>query len=161
MAPICLIIYLEGKFENKNFKNCFKYAYFVFKTIGTLHKIYWDFFIDWDLFQKRKDPQTPKFLRDKRKFPTPVYYLCMLFDIFGLCFWVIVLILYRVYATEKPDTSLASLEFYSNVMWITWLEMLVYATRRTIWTFIRVEAEYFGNIETYRDIVTVPPISKD
>ena len=50
MAPICLIIYLEVNFENKNHKNAFKYAYFFFKKIGTCHKIYWDFVIDWGLF---------------------------------------------------------------------------------------------------------------
>lgn len=133
----------------------------MFKTIGTLHKIYWDFVVDWGLFAETESEKTPLFLRDKRKYSPSTYYLCMIYDIFGLFFWAIVLKLYSLSSTEMEDDSLASLEFYSNIMWITWLEMIVAAVRRTIWVFIRVENEYFSNVEHYRDIVIVPPILKD
>ena len=49
-------------------------------------------------------------------------------------------------------------EFYNNVIWITWLESILNATRRTIWVVIRVESEFFNNFEQFRDIVTIPPI---
>lgn len=155
MAPICLIVYLEA--HDKRFKK----AYYVFKIIGTCHKVCWDFRVDWGLFQARQNEKTPWGLRDKRSFSACTYYLCMLFDIFGLFFWAIVLYLYSAFSTQTADKSLASLEFYSNVMWITWAEMFVYAARRTVWTFVRVEAEYHGNMELYRDIVTVPPMAKE
>lgn len=153
LAPICLVIYLETHVKG------FKYAYYSLKTIGTCHKIYWDFFIDWGLFEARpKHSKTPWGLREKRKFPNWVYYSCMVYDVIGLFSWVIVIVLYVKFNHAYEDDSLASLEFYSNIMWITWFEMIVLGIKRALWVFIRVEAEYFENKEVYRDIVTVPPI---
>lgn len=59
LAPICLILYLEYHIKS------FKKAYYVFKTIGTVHKIYWDLKVDWGMFEQREedDNETPWGLR--------------------------------------------------------------------------------------------------
>ena len=38
--------------------------------------------------------------------------------------------------------------------------MLVEAVRRTFWAIIRIENEFFHNIENYREITDVPPIAE-
>ena len=52
-------------------------------------------------------------------------------------------------------------DFFNQIIWITWFEMLLNALRRTIWVVIRVETEFFVNYEQYRDIVTIPPIKDE
>ena len=41
------------------------------------------------------------------------------------------------------------------------VSMMTEAVRRTIWSIIRVENEFFNNFEQYRDIVMIPPIRDD
>lgn len=139
----------------------YKYAYYTLKTIGTFHKVYWDWFVDWGLFAGTK--KGLKMLRDDIRFKPWVYYVCMLYDLFGLFFWVLVLFIYKWSAKTDAEASDAArnLEFYSNIMWITWVEMIVFAIRRSVWVLIRIENEFFNNTENFRDIVTIPPIKKE
>ena len=83
----------------------------------------------------------------------------MILDVIGLYFWAIVILLYKM--TETTNSAIESLEFYNNIMWITWTEMIVAAIRRTIWILIRFENEFFSNFEQFRDVVTIPPIKAD
>ena len=39
--------------------------------------------------------------------------------------------------------------------------MLVEGIRRTIWSIIRIENEFFNNFEEYRDIIAIPPIKEE
>lgn len=135
----------------------FKYFYYVFKSVGTTYKMVWDFYFDWGLFRgTRKDN---RFLRDNMKFPPYMYYICMFINVIGLYFWAFVILLYS--QTESTDEAISSLEFFNNVMWIVWVELIVAAIRRTIWILIRFENEFFSNFENFRDIVTIPPIKAE
>lgn len=151
LGPVSYIIYAETHIKP------FKKFYYVFKSIGTTYKMFWDFYFDWGLFRgTRKDN---RLLRDDMKFHKGIYYLCMVINVCGLFFWAVVKFLYS--ATESDDEAIGSLEFYNNVAWITWLELLVAAGRRTIWVLIRFESEFFSNYENFRDVVTIPPIKAD
>ena len=84
----------------------------------------------------------------------------MIFDVFALFFWFLIIGIYTWTTPENVDEAIGSLEFFNNVLWITWVEMIVMLVRRTIWVLIRLENEYFNNFESFRDITTVPPIKK-
>ena len=43
----------------------------------------------------------------------------------------------------------------------TFISMMVEIIRRTFWSLIRVENEFFNNFEQYRDTVLIPPIKDD
>lgn len=152
-GPICYIIYNEAPGHPK----FFKYMYYTFKSIGTTYKLFWDFYFDWGLFRGTRPDN--RLLRDNMKFTPKFYYICMFVDVIGLYIWAFIILMYSV--TESADKAIDSLEFYSNVMWITWLELIVQAIRRTIWILIRFENEFFSNFEQFRDIVTIPPIKAD
>ena len=139
LGPICSIIYYEAKIKP------FKYIYYAFKTIGYGYKYFWDLYYDWGLFHRTKPGH--RFLRDQMKYPAWVYYFSMIFNIFGLYSWAISLWLYTIYENKSLDQSISSVEFYNHVMWITWFECIINATRRTIWVVIRVENEFFNNFE--------------
>lgn len=150
LAQVSVILYVET--HNKRFKT----SYLVLKTIGTFFKIYWDFVVDWGLFSGTR-PET-KWLRDQKVFTPCLYYVCMVLDVFGLFFWVIV---YKWVDSLTPAGKLDHIVYYNSVNKIVWLEMIVLAVRRTIWILIRLENEFFYNVEQYRDILTIPPISKN
>ena len=117
----------------------------------------WDFYFDWGLFRgTRKDN---RFLRDNMKFSPMFYYVCMAIDIIGLYFWAFVILFYTI--TESQSEAIDSLEFFSNVIWITWVELIAAAIRRTVWILIRFENEFFSNFEQFRDVTTIPPIKAD
>lgn len=111
LGPICYIIYNEAHIKE------FRWCYFFFKTVGTTYKLFWDFYFDWGLFRgTRKDN---RLLRDETKFQPIFYYICMILNVIGLYFWVIVILMYQ--SRESTSSAIDSLEFYSNVMWITWV----------------------------------------
>ena len=139
MSPVSFIIYNEVE----NAPRLFYYMYYVFKLSGTTFKIFWDFYYDWGLFRGSR-PET-RLLRDKMKFHPKFYYVCMLIDIIGHYFWFFVIVAYH--ATESTNLAISSLEFYSNIMWITWVQMLVVVVRSTAWVLIRFENEFFSNFE--------------
>lgn len=153
LGPICYIFYNELPGHPKGFK----YAYYTFKSIGTTYKLFWDFYFDWGLFRGTKPHN--RFLRDEIKFSPTFYYVCMFIDVIGLYGWAFVIMFYSI--TESSDEAIDSLEFYSNVMWITWVELIGAAIRRTIWILIRFESEFFTNFEKFRDVTTIPPIKAD
>ena len=152
IGPVCAIVYYETHIKP------FKYMYYTFKAIGSAFKVFWDFYFDWGLFRGTEEHN--RFLRDEMKFAPAFYYTCMVFDVIGLFFWAIVIGLYEWTTPENTNEAIGSLEFFNNVMWITWAELIVMAVRRTVWILIRLENEYFNNFESFRDIVTVPPIKK-
>ena len=153
LGPLALVLYCEthSKF--------FYYNYYIWKSISSLFKVFWDFYFDWGLFRGTKSSN--RLLRDNMKFSPQFYYLAMIFDVFGLFFWAVVVIAYEKIIEDKQEMAVESLEFYNNVNWIIWAEMIVVALRRTIWVLIRVENEFFSNFEQFRDITTIPPIKKE
>jgi hypothetical protein len=83
----------------------------------------------------------------------------MVIDIIGLYFWAFVILFYSL--TESQSEAIDSLEFFNNVIWITWVELIAAAIRRTVWVLIRFENEFFSNFEQFRDVTTIPPIKAD
>jgi hypothetical protein len=85
-GPISYIIYNETGIKP------FKYGYFIFKSIGQTYKLVWDFYFDWGLFRgTRRDNWM---LRDNMKFTPTFYYCCMVVDVIGLYFWIIIIVIY-------------------------------------------------------------------
>ena len=44
---------------------------------------------------------------------------------------------------------------------LTFVSMMAEAIRRSIWSLLRVENEFFNNFEEYRDFIVIPPIKDD
>ena len=151
MAQIFAIIYYET--HNKKFKYC----YYSFKFIGCAYKVFWDWHFDWGLFRGTKK-STPRYLRDKMKFPPTFYYCMMIFDVIALYFWIVIIFLYKYLENASSDEAIQNVEFFNKVAWLTWLELSVLMIRRTVWVLIRVENEFFSNFEGFRDIVAIPPM---
>lgn len=150
-AQICGIIYYEANLK------AFKYVYYGLKVIGYAYKYFWDLYYDWGLFHGT----TPKrrLLRDKIKYAPCFYYFSMVYNLFGLYSWAFILLLSSLVQPKVDDPSQGyPIEYYNNLMWLSWLEFMIVAIRRTIWVVIRVESEFYNNYEQYRDIVTIPPI---
>ena len=152
MAQTAVILYIETH-EKKFLK-----LYLALKTIGTIFKIYWDFVVDWGLFSGTRPDN--KWLRDETKFSPSFYYTCMVFNVFGLFIWLVsYLVMDAMHPHETPD-ALFVMIYFNLVNRVAWMEMIVLALRRTIWVLIRVENEFFNNVEQYRDITIIPPINK-
>ena len=141
LGPISLIIYLETGIGGK----LFFILYLFWKTVSSFYKLFWDFYYDWGLL--RGTLGYNRLLRDKIKYHPAVYYICMVFDFFGLFFWAFVILLYNYGASENPQGAAQSLEFYNNVAYILWFELIVLAIRRSIWILIRFESEFQNNYE--------------
>lgn len=70
-----------------------------------------------------------------------------------LRFWW--LIAYAVITVEQSSLFLKSI----NIM--LFLGMLLEAVRRTLWSLLRIENEFFNNFEEFRDIIIIPPINDE
>jgi len=116
----------------------------------TLFCLYWDYNWDWGLFD-RTLPGAP-FLRDKLVFRPRTYYLAIVLNTIFRFWWLIMM-----YKIKWGDKNLVA----ENVELLAFMGMAVEATRRTIWSILRVENEYFNNFENYRDYIAIPPIGKD
>lgn len=138
-------------------------AFFFFKTVGNIFKLWWDIVVDWGLFNGTK-PET-KWLRDEMKFSPKLYYFAMIWDVFALFFWVISAEILKKFVPVPTEDGLCTpddrIHFYVGVSIVIWLEMINLAIRRSLWVLLRVESEYFNNYESYRDICTIPPIIAD
>ena len=122
-----------------------------------MYKYFWDLYYDWGLFHG-STPKT-RLLRDQIKYSPFFYYFSMVYNLIGLYSWAIVILIGSFVQPKIEDPSKGyPVEYYNNLMWLTWLEFVLVAIRRTIWVVIRVESEFYNNYEQFRDIVTIPPI---
>lgn len=139
LGPVSLIIYLETH------KKGFLINYYVWKSISTIWKIFWDLYYDWGLFRGTKPNN--RLLRDEMKFHPVFYYFAMVLDVVGQFSWVFVVFAYEILAEETVEMPIDSLAFFNRVSWILWGELILVSFRRTIWVLIRVENEFFSNFE--------------
>ena len=170
VPQICAIIYYEAHIS------AFKYLYYSLKIIACAYKYFWDVYYDWGLFHSKAPKSVAgyssemgtssggagngysdgwPFLRSQIKYSPWFYYISMVYDLVGLYSWAISLL---ISSLIQPDPAQDHARYHRNLIWITWLELLVVFVRRTVWVIIRVESEFFNNFEQYRDIVTIPPI---
>lgn len=122
--------------------------YFAAQLFTTLFCLYWDFRWDWGLFTSK----THRVLRDESKYSPNFYYACMIGNTILRFWW---LIAYAVITVEQSSLFLKSI----NIM--LFLGMLLEAVRRTLWSLLRIENEFFNNFEEFRDIIIIPPINDE
>ena len=146
LAQVCSIIYYEAHIKS------FKYLYYSLKSFGCLYKYFWDIYYDWGLFHGTNSKN--RMLRSQTKYAPWFYYFSMFYDLVGLFSWaLVILLMYLVQPGPLPADQAANamteypIEYYNNLVWITWLEFIVVAIRRCIWVVIRVESEFFNNYE--------------
>ena len=113
----------------------------------TLFCLYWDFRWDWGFFIGKSPGR--RFLRDEMIFSPRFYYSCMTINTIFRFWWVI-----NLFTIKYSDSS----KFMEQLGALAFISMMTEAIRRTIWSIIRVENEFFNNFEQYRDIVMIPPI---
>ncbi len=80
------------------------------------------------------------------------YYICIFLNTFFRFWWLIGAIGLKF---KGPAFFLQNFELLSLA------GMMVEAIRRTLWSIIRVENEFFNNFENYRDIIAIPPVKED
>ena len=115
--------------------------------ITTLFCIYWDFRWDWGFFTGTK--KETRFFRDEMKFSKTFYITCIIFNLIFRFWWF-----FGIFTFQESA-------LIDSVGLIAFSAMFVEAVRRTFWAMIRVENEFFNNMEKYRDVMMIPPIKDD
>ena len=109
--------------------------------ISTAYLIFWDFKMDWALFNF----QSSNFLlRDKLVYPKYFYYGAMVINVVLRLTWLIALLNFNM---NKE------LEFFIYGVLEVW--------RRIQWAFFRIENENISNFEKYRNILAIPALPLD
>ena len=119
--------------------------------VTTLFCLYWDFLWDWGMFIGTEPGR--KYLRNEIKYSPSFYYTCMFMNTIFRFWWLISMLL--VILTGSQNLIVDKLELF------TFASMMIEAVRRTFWSMIRVENEFFNNFEQYRDTILIPPIKDD
>jgi len=146
---ICVVYATNNKlYSQKPDKPSFWFL-FAAQLFTTLFCLYWDYIWDWGIFKKEKTGR--KLLRDKMKFSKYFYYTCIFLNTLFRFWWLIGA------AYEKPETE----SFFDHMNMMFFLGMMVEAIRRTLWSIIRVENEFYHNFENYRDVLVIPPIKDE
>lgn len=115
--------------------------YFGAQMLTTSFCLYWDYRWDWGLFIGTKPGH--KLLRDEVTFSHGFYYGAILVNLI-LRFWWLIAVFIGVDSTNLQATLFVG--------------MMAEAVRRTLWSIIRIENEFFNNFEKYRDIIIIPPM---
>ena len=118
--------------------------------VTTTFCLYWDFRWDWGLFIGTTNKT--RFLRDEMKFSHKFYYGAMLTN-FILRFWWLI----GVFTVKYSGSTL----IVEQLGILTFVSGMAEAARRTLWSVLRVENEFFNNFEEYRDIIIIPPIRSE
>ena len=138
-----------GSSKTMDFSTTYKF-YFGSQVFTTLFCLYWDYKWDWGLFRgTRKDNW---YLRDRMKFQPSFYITLMILNFLFRLWWIV------------PTLSLDitnTLPVLSKFQILVFIGMLVEAVRRGLWSIVRVENEFYNNLEQYRTILTIPPIREE
>lgn len=144
ILPTIILLYqseLLLKINDDNF-----WVWFGLQIFATLYCLIWDYYIDWGLFRS----ENPKkyMLREKLKFHPKFYYFAIVENFLLRFFWLIFLINF------KYNTSLG--HYAEKLSLVVFFAMMAEILRRTIWSIIRVENEFYNNYEQYRTIPIIP-----
>jgi hypothetical protein len=123
----------------------------VFNTIATLYCTGWDYYMDWGLIRSTEPGKYG--LRPKIRFPARFYYFAMVVNLILRFFWVLGVF------TFAFDTKVG--DVIDQLALMTFFSMMAEALRRTQWSLIRVENEFFNNFEQYRTIPIIPKLMDD
>ena len=121
--------------------------------------MYWDYNIDWGLFRGTKRSGR-KILRDEIAY-SPVFYYFAMFENTCLRFWWLLAFFTFKDKVAKDGVEAAKSSLANNLQIWAFLGMMAEAVRRSVWTLIRVENEFYNNLEQYRDVISIPPIKDD
>jgi len=124
--------------------------YFASQVFTTLFCLYWDYKWDWGLF--RGSTKENWYLRDKKRFSPRVYITMMILNFLFRLWWIV-----PTLSLDLSDTF----PVLSNLEFLVFAGMLVEAVRRGLWSILRVENEFYNNLEQYRTILTIPPFKED
>jgi|ERR1712096_319580 len=104
--------------------------------------------MDWGLFRSSK--RETYGLRDQIKFPWYFYYFAIVLNLLLRFFWVLSIGLWAF--ENEPDNIMNYFEI------LAFMSLMAEAIRRSVWSLIRVENEFFNNFEAYRTIPNIPDL---
>ena len=84
------------------------------------------------------------------KFSKSFYYICIILNTVFRFWWLI---------GASYESDISKLIEHLDLMFF--LGMMLEAVRRTLWSLIRVENEFYHNFEGYRDVLVIPPIKDE
>ena len=122
-------------------------SYLIAQLVTTFFCLYWDYKWDWGLFRGKTAGR--RLLRDEMKFSPAFVYTCVFTNLVFRFWWLFAALTLKL---RNDSNFIAHFEFF------TFLGMMIEAVRRTQWSILRVENEFFNNFEQYRDIIIIPPI---
>ena len=99
--------------------------------------------MDWGLLRTKEAGRYG--LRPETKYPSNFYYYAIVNNLALRFFWVLNLGLFTIDGNLMVDLDV-----------MVFLSTIAEAFRRTVWSLIRVENEFFNNFEAYRSIPTIP-----
>ena len=140
VPPFILLFYVNGK--NVNAEGF--YVWLTFQMIATLYCLVWDYYMDWGLFRSSKPGKY--MLRDKIQYPQYFYYFAMVVNLLLRFYWTL--------GFFKGGFSKVAKDFELYA----WGAMLAEAVRRSLWSLIRIENEFFHNFEKYRSVLVIPSL---
>ena len=107
--------------------------------------------MDWGLF--RCFESNNYLLRKQIKYPARFYYTAMVTNFILRFWWIIGVFVYSF--DTRAGKKIKDLEI------LLFLSIMAEAIRRTQWSLIRVENEFFNNYEAYRTIPTIPNLMEE
>ena len=113
-----------------------------------MYCLVWDYYMDWGLF--RSSATASYALRSQIKFPQWFYYFAMFLNLCLRFYWVIGIFHYTFQNDER--------NLVNQLEVMAFLSLMAEAVRRSVWSLIRVENEFFNNFEAYRTIPTIPDL---
>ena len=111
---------------------------------ATIYVTMWDYYMDWGLI--RSFEKANFLLRPQHSFSPSFYYFAMGTNFILRFYWLITI--YTFPSLEKFDLIVLS-------------ALLAESVRRTLWSIIRVENEFYNNFESYRTIPNIPSLMDD
>ena len=78
-----------------------------------------------------------------------------------LRFWWLLPFSNIIIKLEKSGVEGAYFSLMKDFEMLSFVSMMAEAIRRSIWSLLRVENEFFNNFEEYRDFLVIPPIKDD
>ena len=109
--------------------------------------IYWDYRMDWGFFTGTT--KETWWMRDQTIYSKKFYIFAIIYNFIGRFWWLI-----GIFTWKEPA-------LVDSIGLLAFSAMIVEAVRRTFWSMIRVENEFFNNFEQYRDIMMIPPIKDE
>lgn len=127
--------------------------YVIFNLIATLYCGIWDYYMDWGLWRSKKKGHYG--LRDQMIYPQWFYYYAICTNAIIRFFWVLNIFAFPFTTSKDGEYVMERLEI------MVFIGMIAEAYRRSQWSLLRVENEFYNNFEAYRSIPAIPTLMDD